>query len=48
MNIRTSLIIIQDSRIECCKKHLLTDIIFLCIIAMVCGVESVEDIAFLA
>ena len=46
MDIRASLAIITDPRIERCKKHLLTDILLLCIIAMVCGVESVEDIAF--
>jgi hypothetical protein len=33
-------------RIERGKKHLLVDILLLCIIAMVCGVESVEDINF--
>jgi predicted transposase YbfD/YdcC len=46
MDIRASLAIIPDPRIERCKKHLLTDILLLCIIAMVCGVESVEDITF--
>jgi hypothetical protein len=46
MDIRTSLSIIQDPRIERGKKHLLVDILLLCIIAMVCGVESVEDIHF--
>jgi predicted transposase YbfD/YdcC len=46
MDIRTSLAIIPDPRIERCKKHLLTDILLLCIIAMTCGVESVEDITF--
>jgi predicted transposase YbfD/YdcC len=46
MDIRDSLAIIPDPRIERCKKHLLTDILLLCIIAMACGVESVEDIAF--
>ena len=46
MDIRANLAIIPDPRIERCKKHLLTDILLLCIIAMVCGVESVEDIAF--
>ena len=46
MDIRASLAIIPDPRIERCKKHLLADILLLCIIAMVCGVESVEDIAF--
>jgi predicted transposase YbfD/YdcC len=46
MDIRTSLSIIPDPRIERGKKHLLVDILLLCIIAMVCGVESVEDITF--
>jgi predicted transposase YbfD/YdcC len=46
MDIRANLAIIPDPRIERCKKHLLTDILLLCIIAMVCRVESVEDIAF--
>ncbi|MDR2923046.1 MAG: ISAs1 family transposase [Treponema sp.] len=46
MDIRANLAIIPDPRIARCKKHLLTDILLLCIIAMVCGVESVEDIAF--
>ena len=46
MDIRASLAIIPDPRIERCKKHLLTDILLLCIIAMVCKVESVEDIPF--
>jgi hypothetical protein len=46
MDIRTSLSIIPDPRIELCKKHLLTDILLLCIIAMVCGVESVEGMGF--
>jgi predicted transposase YbfD/YdcC len=46
MDIRTNLSIIPDPRIERCKKHLLVDILLLCIIAMVCGVESVEDTVF--
>ncbi|MDR2479912.1 MAG: transposase family protein, partial [Treponema sp.] len=46
MDIRTSLSIIPDPRIERGKKHLLVDILLLCIIATVCGVESVEDIHF--
>ncbi|MDR2482173.1 MAG: transposase family protein [Treponema sp.] len=46
MDIRASLSIIPDPRIERGKKHLLADILLLCIIAMVCGVESVEDIHF--
>ncbi|MDR2740585.1 MAG: transposase family protein [Treponema sp.] len=29
-----------------CKKHNLVDILFLYIIATVCGVESVEDMVF--
>jgi len=39
MDIRANLAIIPDPRIERCKKHLLTDILLLCIIAMVCGVD---------
>ena len=39
MDIRSNLAIISDQRIERCKKHLVTDILLLCIIAMVCGVE---------
>jgi len=46
MDIRANLAIIPDPRIERCKKHLLTDILLLCIIAMTCGVESVETITF--
>jgi hypothetical protein len=46
MDIRTSLSIIPDPRIERRKKHLLVDILLLCIIAMVCGVEDIENIAF--
>ena len=46
MDIRANLAIIPDPRIERCKKHLLTDILLLCIIAMVCGVECIEDINF--
>src|SRR5215510_12049810 len=46
MDIRANLAIIPDPRIERCKKHLLTDILLLCIIAMACGVETVEDINF--
>jgi hypothetical protein len=46
MDIRANLAIIPDPRIERCKKHQLVDILLLCIIAMVCGVESVEDINF--
>jgi len=46
MDIRANLALIPDPRIERCKKHLLTDILLLCIIAMVSGVGSVEDIAF--
>jgi predicted transposase YbfD/YdcC len=46
MDIRANLAIIPDPRIERCKKHLLVDILLLCIIGMVCGVESIEDITF--
>jgi predicted transposase YbfD/YdcC len=46
MDIRTELALIPDPRIDRCKKHNLVDILLLCIIAMVCGVESVEDIVF--
>jgi predicted transposase YbfD/YdcC len=46
MDIRANLAIIPDPRIERCKKHLLVDILLLCIVAMVCGVETVEDINF--
>ena len=46
MDIRISLSIIPDPRIEQGKKHLLVDILLLCIIAMVCGIQSVEDINF--
>jgi len=46
MDIRANLAIIPDPRIERCKKHYLTDILLLCIIAMVCGVESIENITF--
>jgi hypothetical protein len=46
MDIRASLAIIPNPRIERGKKHLLTDMLLLCIIAMICGMESVEDIAF--
>ena len=46
MDIRANLAIIPDPRIERCKKHLLTDILLLCIIAMACGVECIEDIYF--
>ena len=46
MDIRANLAIIPDPRIDRCKKHLLTDILLLCIIAMVCGVECIEDINF--
>jgi hypothetical protein len=46
MDIRTELALIPDPRIERCKKHNLVDILLLCIIAMVCGVESVEDMVF--
>jgi hypothetical protein len=46
MDIRTKLSIIRDPRIERGKKHLLVDILRLCIIAMVCGVEDIENIAF--
>jgi len=46
MDIRANLALIPDPRIERCKKHLLTDILLLCIIAMVSGVGTVEDIAF--
>ena len=44
MDIRTGLSIIPDPRIERGKEHRLVDILLLCIIAMVCGVQSVEDI----
>jgi hypothetical protein len=47
MDIRTELALIPDPRIDRCKKHNLVAILLLCIIAMVCGVESVEDIVFL-
>ena len=46
MDIRVHLANIPDPRINRCKKHILTDILLLCIIAMVCGVECVENIAF--
>jgi hypothetical protein len=46
MDIRTNLANIPDPRIERCKKHLLTEILLLCIIAMVCGIEDVENITF--
>ncbi|MDR0683992.1 MAG: transposase family protein [Spirochaetaceae bacterium] len=29
-----------------CKKHNLVDILLLCLVAMVCGMENVEDILF--
>jgi hypothetical protein len=45
-DIRANLAIIPDPRIDRCKKHLLADILLLCIIAMVCDVESVENIKF--
>ncbi|MDR0997574.1 MAG: transposase family protein [Treponema sp.] len=37
---------IPDPRIDRCKKHHLVDILLLCIIAPVCGAESVEDTVF--
>jgi hypothetical protein len=37
---------IMDPRIDRCKKHNLVDILLLCIIDLVCGVESVEDMVF--
>jgi predicted transposase YbfD/YdcC len=46
MDIRTELALIPDPRIDRCKKHNLVDMLLLCSIAMVCGAESVEDIAF--
>jgi hypothetical protein len=46
MDIRANLAIIPDPRTDRCKKHYLADILLLCIIAAVCGVESVEDISF--
>ena len=46
MDIRTELARIPDPRIDPCKKHNLADILLLCIIAMVCGMENGEDIAF--
>jgi predicted transposase YbfD/YdcC len=46
MDIRANLAIIPDPRIERCKKHLLVDILLLCIIAMVCGVGNIENIPF--
>lgn len=46
MDIRANLVIIPEPRIERCKKHQLTDILLLCIIAMVSGVETIEDINF--
>ncbi|MDR2177872.1 MAG: transposase family protein [Treponema sp.] len=46
MDIRTELALIPDPRIGRCKKHTLVDILLLCIIAMTCGVKSVEDIVF--
>jgi hypothetical protein len=46
MDIQANLAIIPNLQIDRCKKHLLADILLLCIIAMACGVESVEDIKF--
>ncbi|MDR1317012.1 MAG: ISAs1 family transposase, partial [Spirochaetales bacterium] len=46
MDIRTEPALIPDPRIDRCKKHNLADILLLCIIAMACGAESVEGIAF--
>jgi hypothetical protein len=46
MDIRTELALIPDPRIDHCKKHHWVDILLVCIIAMVCGVENMEDIAF--
>jgi hypothetical protein len=46
MDSQTSLSIIPDPRIERCKKHLLADILLVCIISMVRGVESVEGMVF--
>jgi hypothetical protein len=40
MDIRAELALIPDPRIDRCKKHTLVDILLLCIIAMVCGVED--------
>jgi hypothetical protein len=40
MDIRTERALIPDPRIDRCKKHNLVDILLLCIIAIVCGVES--------
>jgi hypothetical protein len=46
MDIRTELAQIPDPRIDRCKKHNLVDILLLYIIAVLCGVENVEDIVF--
>jgi hypothetical protein len=46
MDIRTELALIPDPRVDWCKKYNLVDVLLLCIIAMVCGVEMVEDFAF--
>jgi predicted transposase YbfD/YdcC len=46
MDMRTELALIPDPRIDRCKKHHWVDILLVCIIAMVCGIENVEDIAF--
>jgi hypothetical protein len=46
MDIRTGPALIPDPRIDRCKKHNLVDILLFRVIAMVCGVESVEDMVF--
>jgi hypothetical protein len=43
MDIRANLAIIPDSRINRCKKHLLTDILLLCIIAYE-GVSTIKSL----
>jgi hypothetical protein len=40
MDIRTNFYVIPDPRIKRGKKHLLVDILFICIIAMAYGVEK--------
>ena len=44
MDIRTELARIPNPRIHRCKKHNLVDILLLCSIAMVCGMDNGEDI----
>jgi hypothetical protein len=43
MDIRANLAIIPDPRINRCKKHLLTDILLLCIIAYE-GVSTIKSL----